>query len=120
MSLATAFTGTIAGDFLFVTLVLVALKLLSALVQARLMRGNYRDMPDMTLFRLIYIIGKVTPALASFCAFVSAYLLHDRFHSWFFGCFTICAALLAIYVVLLRRQKRFFGVADLMSSAKRR
>ena len=92
MSLATAFTGTVAGDFLLVTLVLVALKLLSGLVQARLMRGNYRDMPDTTLFRLIYIIGKVTPALASFCAFVSAYLLHDRFHSWFFGCFTICAA----------------------------
>lgn len=120
MNLDTAFSGTIAGDFLFACLALAGVKVASAVIQARLMRGDYRNTPDTILFRTIYLTGKITPTLASFCGFVSAYLLHDRLHAWFFGGFTVFGALLALYVVALRKQGRFFGVANLLSSEKRR
>jgi hypothetical protein len=118
MQIGMAFNGTIAGDFLFVTLVLVVLKLLAAAIQIAMMRGNYRDPPKTSFYRLVFVTGKVTPFLAAACAFVSALLLHDSRHSWLYGCFAIFAAALALYVVRLRRQRRFFGVLDLFSSKR--
>jgi hypothetical protein len=120
MNLDLAFTGTTAGNFLFATQVLAGVKLASAFVQARLMRGNYKQLPDGRFFRMVYIIGKTTPALASGCAFASALALHDHFYAWIFGAFTIFVACLAIGVVSLRKRGRFFGVADVLSARRAR
>jgi hypothetical protein len=113
-----AFNGTPSGDFLFAALVFAVLKLISTVIQIVLMRGNYRIVPATRLFKTVYLAGKVTPALALACAFVSAMLLHDGVRSWLFGCLGLFVALLAIYVVRLRRQGRFFGVLDLLSSKR--
>jgi len=120
MNLRTALNGTIGGDFLFACLFFAGLKLLAALVQIRLMRADWHQMPDTTLFRLVYVTGKAAPAIACLCGLVSALLLHDRFYVWFFGGFGSFIALLAVYVVRLRSQGRFFGAIDFLSSAKRR
>jgi Ca2+/Na+ antiporter len=113
-----AFNGTVAGNFLFLTLVFLVLKLLAATIQIAMMRGNYRDAPKTSFYQLVYVTGKVTPFLAAASAFVSALLLHDSRLSWFFGCFAIFVAVLALYVVRLRRQRKFFGLLDLFSSKR--
>jgi hypothetical protein len=113
-----AFSGTPSGDFLFVALVFAVLKLISTVIQVVLMRGNFRNVPTTRLFKTVYVAGKVTPVLALACAFISAVLLHDGAQSWLFGCLSLFVALLAIYVVRLRRQGRFFGVLDLLSSKR--
>jgi hypothetical protein len=118
MQISMAFNGTVAGDFLFATLVFLALKLLAAAIQIAMMGGNYRDAPKTSFYLLVYLTGKVTPFLAVACAFVSALLLHDSLLSWLFGCYAIFVALLALYVVRLRRQRRFFGLLDLFSSKR--
>jgi hypothetical protein len=113
-----AFNGTPSGDFLFAAFVFVVLKLISTVTQIVLMRGNYRDVPATRLFKTVYVAGKITPVLAMICTFISALLLHDGVRSRLFGGLSLFVALLAIYVVRLRRQGRFFGVLDLLSSKR--
>ena len=47
----------------------VVIKLVSALIQNVLSRGDYRNHPNTSTFRISYVAGKVTPSLAaaSFC-----------------------------------------------------
>ncbi len=114
----TELNGTIAGDFCFAMYFLLGLKLVATVAQFVWMRGNYRDVPQSFFFRVIYVTGKVTPALAVACGFVYALLRHDVVHSWFYGLFAVFAGWLAWYVVGLRKQGRFYGVADVFSRRK--
>lgn len=107
--------NVLARDFFFAGCVCIVLKLVAAVVQIALARGNYRTYPDTSFFRVVYIIGKVTPAMAALFLFVFAVLGHDRKHSWEYGGAAIFAALLAAWVVRLRKQGRFFGVLDAVS-----
>ncbi len=116
MTLRMALSGTMAGNFLLAALVLAGVKLAAAIAQVAMMRGRYRAMPKGAWFRAVYMAGKVTPALAAVCAFVSAMLLHSRSNSWFFGCFAGFVTALAVCVVRLRKQGKFFGVLEMFSS----
>jgi hypothetical protein len=42
--------------------------------------------------------------------------VHDHGHSRLFGCAAVFAAVLAIGVVRLRKQGKFFGLLDVLSS----
>jgi len=119
MNFSVAFSGSIAGDFLLAGLILIALKLISAAVQTVLMRGDYRTTPQTAFFRAVYITGKVTPFLALACVATTAILEHNRAAGWFYGAFAIFIALVAAYVVLLRRRGRFFGVLDLVTRKRK-
>ena len=96
--------------------VFVSLKLIATVLQIQFAKGDYRRLPDTALFRVIYIAGKVTPALAaaSFC--VAAIFRQDWQHSWTYGSLAVFAALLAAFVVYLRKQGRFFGGLDILSN----
>ena len=50
--------------------VFAGLKLIATILQILFAKGDYRRLPDTVVFRTVYIVGKVTPALAaaSFCA----------------------------------------------------
>ena len=119
MSIGMAFSGTAPGDFLFAALVFAALKMIVAAMQIAMMKGNYKDAPQTLLFRIVYAAGKITPVLMVLCAFVSAVLQHQRGMSWFYGGFAVFVAVLAWFVVRLRKQGKFFGVLDVVTSGKR-
>jgi hypothetical protein len=99
--------------------VFAGLKLIATILQILFAKGDYRRLPDTVVFRTVYIVGKVTPALAaaSFCAL--AMMRHDREHSWVYGILAVFAALLAVFVVRLRRQGRFFGGLDMLLNRRR-
>ena len=115
MNLNLTFPHTVAGYALLAGLLSVALKLIAAVFQISLARGDYRRYPDTVLFRTVYIVGKVTPALAAASLCVSAILQHDPRHGWIFGLVAVFSASLAAFVVQLRRQGRFFGVFDMLT-----
>jgi hypothetical protein len=115
MDLNLAFTDSAAGHALLVAITFVLLKLIATVIQVMMLRGDYRHMPKTLFYRSVYITGKVTPAFAAGFAFLAALLQHNRAYSWFFGSFAIFATFLAIYVIRLRKQGRFFGILDLFS-----
>jgi hypothetical protein len=100
-------------------LIFVGLKLMATVVQVLLARGDYRRYPDTALFRRIYIAGKVTPALAAASLCVSAIFEHNPERSWIYGLLAVSSSLLAVFVVRLRKEGRFFGVLDLFASKDR-
>lgn len=112
-------SGSVAGNFLLAGLILIALKLVSTVVQVALMRGDYRNAPTTAFFRAVYVTGKVTPFLAVACVCVAAVLQHHRAGGWFYGAFAVFIAALAMIVVQLRKQGRFFGVLDLVKRKRR-
>jgi hypothetical protein len=93
-----AITGVAARITLLTGLVFIGLKLIAAIIHILLPRHQR----GTDLFRLVYIVGKVTPALAlaSFCA--SAILQHDRERIWVYGLLAVFAVFLALLVVRLR------------------
>lgn len=107
-----------AGHFLLASLLLLLLKVISTGLQTKMMRGDYRNSPNTVFFQMVYVTGKITPFLAATSAFICAMLEHDRAYSWFFGVFAAFIALLALYVVRLRKQGRFYGVLDLISKKR--
>jgi hypothetical protein len=113
-----AMSGNVTKDFYIAMYALIGLKLLATVAQFAWMRGNYRKVPQSIAFRVIYVTGKVTPALAVTCGFVYSVLRHDVAHGWFYGCFALFAAWSAWYVVRLRKQGRFYGLADVFSRNK--
>jgi hypothetical protein len=94
------------------------MKLLATLVQLRMMRGNYRELPNTHFFLLIYVAGKTTPALAAGFFFAWALASHNHSEMWLFGILTLFAALFAFGAVTLRKRGKFFGVADMLSSRR--
>jgi Kef-type K+ transport system membrane component KefB len=115
MNLNLTFPYTAAGYAFLAGLLFIVLKLIAAILQIRLAGGNYRRFPDTALFRTVYIVGKVTPALAALSLCVSSILKHDQRHSWMYGLVAVFAASLAAFVVYLREQGRFFGMLDMLS-----
>jgi xanthine/uracil permease len=115
MSFSLAFSPSLAGHFWMAALILISLKLISTIVQITLMRGDYRNSPNSLFFRTVYFTGKITPFLAVACTCLTAILLHNRAGIWFYGVFAVFIGLLALYVVRLRRQGRFFGALDWVS-----
>ena len=115
MNLNLTFPRTIAGYAFLAGLTFVALKLIAAILQIRLARGDYRRYPDTVLFRTVYMVGKVTPALAAASLCASAILQHDQRHGWIYGLLAVFAASLAAFVIHLRLQGGFFGVLDVLS-----
>lgn len=115
MNFSLALSGSIAGDFLLAALVLAFLKVASAVIQFSLMRGDYRTTPKTGFFRAVYFTGKVTPSLALACVCVTAILQHNGARSWLYGALAVLVALLALFVVQLRRQGRFFGLLDMLT-----
>jgi len=77
MNLSLALDGSIVGNFLLAALILIGLKLISAVVQTTLMRGDSRNAPRTIFFRVVYITGKVTPFLAVACVAMTAILEHN-------------------------------------------
>jgi predicted anti-sigma-YlaC factor YlaD len=118
MNFSLALSGSTAGNFLLAALILIALKLISAVVQTALMRGDYRNTPKTAFFRTVYITGKVAPFLALACVAIPAILNHDRAAGWLYGVLAVFIALLAAYVVRLRKRGRFFGLLDVVTRKK--
>jgi hypothetical protein len=79
-------------------LIFIGLKLIAAIIQILLPRYQR----GTGLFRTVYIVGKVTPALAAAAFCVSAILQHDRERIWVYGLLAVFAAFLAVLVVRLR------------------
>jgi len=115
MDLKLALTNSPAGHFWLAALLFVAVKIIATLVQLAMARGEHREPPKTPLFRAIYWTGKLTPALAAACFCAAEILLHDAGRAWADGSLSAVALLLAIYVVRLRKQGRFFGVIELFS-----
>lgn len=115
VNLALVFSSSPASRVLLLGLMFVALKLAATALQIVMMRGDYRHTPKTPFFRAVYMAGKVTPSLAAACVCVSAILRRDWFSSWFFGLLAIGITSLALYVVRLRKQGRFFGLLDAAS-----
>lgn len=115
MNLALVSSSSPAGRVLLLGLIFVALKLAATALQIVMMRGDYRQMPTTAFFQAVYIAGKVTPSLAAACVCVWAILRRDWFSSWFFGLLAIGISFLAVYVVRLRKQGKFFGLLDAAS-----
>jgi len=115
MDLKLAATNSPAGHFWLAALVFVAVKILATIVQLAMARGQYREPPKTPLFRAVYWTGKLTPAVAAACLCAAEILLHDKGRAWADGSLSAGALLLAIYVVRLRKQGRFFGALELFS-----
>jgi hypothetical protein len=113
------FADLVSRYALLAGFVFAGLKLIATILQILFAKGDYRRLPDTVVFRTVYIVGKVTPALAaaSFCAL--AMMRHDREHSWVYGILAVFAALLAVFVVRLRRRGRFFGGLDMLLNRRR-
>jgi hypothetical protein len=109
MDLRLALTNSPAGHFWLTALVFVAAKVIATVVQLAMSRGEYRELPQTSLFRAVYWTGKLTPALAAACFCAAEILLHDAGRAWADAGLSIVALLLAVYVVRLRKQGRFFG-----------
>jgi len=119
MDFSLAFSGSVAGHFLLAALVLISIKLISAVVQVALMRGDYRNSPKTAFFRTVYFTGKITPFLALACVAITAILQHNRIGGWFYGASAVLIALLAMYVIQLRKRGRFFGVLDFVTRKRK-
>ena len=109
-------TSSLAGYAILAAYICLAIKLLATVLQLLLAKGDYRRYPNTTLFRTVYILGKVTPALAVALLCVSAVLRHDQKSGWVYGLLAVSIALLAAFVVHLRKQGRFYGILDILSS----
>jgi hypothetical protein len=115
MHLSLALSPTPVGRLLLAALIFAGLKLISFLMQIILSRGDSRNHPRTTFFRIVYVTGKITPALSTACFLIAALLLHDRANSWFLGLWMVFVALLAVYVVRLRQRGKFYGVIGLIT-----
>ena len=118
MTFQLALSHSPSGRFLLVALILLCMKLAATVLQVVLTGRDQTVQPKTRFFRLVYVTGKVTPALGGACAFASALLLKDHLRSWIYGVDTIAVALLAMYVVRLRKQNRFFGLMHLLTSKR--
>ena len=110
--LQLALSNTPAGYFTLAALILIALKLSAAAIQIWIQRNDFRRAHTSTLFRVAYVTGKSAPALAAACACAAAILAGKRTESYLYGGLAIASALLAVYVVHLRKQGRFYGALD--------
>ena len=119
MSLALALDHSPAGRMVLLGLVFVALKLLAFTLQVALSKGEYRHLPRTTFFRGVYVTGKVTPALAAAALCGAALLRHDRANTWLFALLALGLTFLAVYVVRLRKQGKFFGLLPVRRDRKR-
>lgn len=99
--------------------VFVGVKLLAFVAQMRMMRGEYRVMPEGMLFRAVYVAGKVSPVLVAGCYAVSAWMAGQVAGAVGLGVVTVAVALLSFSVVRLRQQGRFFGLADVVKGRNR-
>ncbi len=98
--------------------VFVGLKLIAAAIQAVILRHDYSERPDTVLFRIVYAVGKVTPSLFASSLCVASALDGDWATAREYGLLALGFAVLALTVVRLRQQGKFFGLAHLISKRR--
>lgn len=96
------------SSFLFFALA----KLLSS--ACLLQMGDYRSAHISPFRQFVRITNKVTPSLVALSAAGVQFTRGYRFEAGAWVVFAGVAGFFAFYVVKLRKQGRFFGVADLM------
>jgi len=102
----------LASLFYWLFIVFVLAKLASS--AALLFMGDYQAQ-DVSLVRLLVrVASKITPSLACLSLAGAEYLRNNRIEAATLVLFAVAIAWLAAFIMRLRKQRRFFGLADQM------